>query len=229
MTISSYLNETKKYISIRAKLPVKGLNIDLSIDTKIKEICLIRHMNMEQSKVNYWSMPMPITVMPSFNAFDQLENAAKEMSAMDISTLSVPKEYAEKNWFNLIKLYGHLNYREVCRILNHAACWVHCIENNHPVIVLEEGAMVNAPHEEHYPRASIIALGDDKFAYLNNNVPHIPTPWAYSIDPVSARMLLEDLIEDGMVNPLPLMITPNRYNLICLKKAVRVQELAVTL
>jgi hypothetical protein len=205
-----------------------GINTSFNLDNKIDDVLVIdtKNFDLPGPKINYNEIKNKnLHFIPSFNILDRVNDlTTTEYENSEINELSVPDFYANQGWLNYIKIYSKaIKYKDACRILNHAICWVKCMEINKPVVVLENGSMLTKQHTLHLLRGSINALGSKNYHIFNTNVICNPSPWAYSIDTISARILFEDLLSNGLTNPLPLLMTVNKLPIICMKKAVRIQ------
>lgn len=228
--IYTQIFDTRNCLDIRTKLLVKGLKTSFNLDTEIKDVCIIDGPDFIGPEMDYSSLNNKnVTLMPSFNILDGKKNISqREYYESELQNVIAPDAYNNQSWINFIRLFSNISYKEVCRILNHAACWVNCMEINRPVIILEKGSMLFEEHDFHVPRGSINALGGDSFHIFNTNILCNPSPWAYSIDPVSAKILFEDLVGNGIVNPLPTMMSANKLSIICMKKAHRIRNINIS-
>ena len=78
------------------------------------------------------------------------------------------------------------------------------------------------PLKEHVPRNSIHCLSDDKPLFNNSNWPWMGEPFAYSVDNHSAKRLFNKVMEEGLVDPLEVMIRLDQFMVIFDRKSSRI-------
>ena len=193
---------------------------------KIENIFLIDGPKFIGPEMNYSenNFGKNVILMPSFNFLDNFSKmSVQDYNNTEIKKINAPALYENQSWVKIIKIYSKVSHKEACRIFNHVSCWIRCIELNKPIIVLEWGAKLHEDHAHHFPRGSINALGNEKLHQFNSNLLCNPSPWAYSIDPVSAKILFENLLSNGIVDTLPLLMSINKICIVGHKKAHRIK------
>ena len=157
--------------------------------------------------------------MPSFN----LKNKLNSNASVEIKNIVLTAEHSEQTWTNYVKLMNHnLTYDEVTRILDHMVVWNEVSNIGKPRIVLESGTVVCKPISGIMPRNVIVSL-DNELTYNqhNDNFISMNGIHAYVIDQFSARALLNEVLVNGIIEPLELMFRIDKFSIVSNNSAKR--------
>lgn len=226
LPIKSWLDESKNFSSRAFHLKVDGLNMNVDLDTSIKECCVIQGPLAKRAAESVVGLGMEPIIFPSFNILDRIgEIGVEDYNTTNIRTINPPTEYKHQDWTKHVKLVqSRLTHREICRILNHMAIWNYCVVNNKSVIVLEHDALLLKRHTENIPRNSINMLSDFFLSEHTDNFIYGAGVHAYSLDQFSAKRLFNKVMDQGITDPLEFLFRLDEFSLVCHKKAIKVHN-----
>lgn len=135
-------------------------------------------------------------------------------------TIKVPDHAKDKSWVSWIKWVDkELSITEVSAALSHISLWIHCIEIDRPILILEHDAIVCRELFDHPVIGCIHYLGSIEqakkgwpvlvtppHATNGNNYHFICRAHAYGIDPWCAKNMLAHVIKYGINESLDIMI-----------------------
>lgn len=146
----------------------------------------------------------------------------------DNQSIKVPSRFEGQSWLSLIKFTSYkMTVSEIACALSHISLWVHCIEIDKPIAILEHDAILINKYVKHAFRNSVCWLGNENGLYQyedgafpiksppmpgeTKNTIHIDTCQAYAIDPLSANQLLVSVLDRGMYAPVDIMLKSNKF------------------
>lgn len=137
--------------------------------------------------------------------------------------IKVPSHHGQ--FMNLLKITDHyLTRSETACALSHISLWVHCVEIDRPIVILEHDAFMIKPYLRHNVYNSICYLGSNE--QFDKGWPIVPTPphasegpnyhficraHAYAIDPAVAKNLLSHVLKFGICAPLDIIIRADLF------------------
>ena len=201
---------------------VTGLNLMNNYDISISEICIINGPNLKNiTKELSHLEKFKTKTFTSFNMFNNMldiDQSVRENT--EISKIACPTEYKDLSWINHIKLMNHnMDYAQVTRILDHMVIWHYCIVTGNPVILLETDATPFILVDTHFPRNSIISLSkNSEFYHLNDNWVCMQDVKSYVIDSFSAKTLFNNIMDNGITDPIELIFRIDKYNIVPVEK-----------
>jgi len=140
--------------------------------------------------------------------------------------ISVPRHLKGQSWTNWFRVTDHqISRTEIACCLSHISLWIHCIELDRPIIVLEHDAVMTQPYPRHEVYNAIGYMGcveqqrgeyELKFpeapqSSINHNWRFINRAHAYSIDPAVARKMLSNVLDRGIFESLDVMLKSDDY------------------
>lgn len=142
------------------------------------------------------------------------------------SQMIVPEHSSNSDFMKMLKITDHyLTRGEVACALSHISLWVHCVNLDQPIIILEHDAIVLKNIEIHESYNSIVYLGGIEWAERDWPVMSVPPhasegpnyhficrAHAYGIDPQVAKNLLAHVLKYGIVAPLDIMIRTDIFH-----------------
>ena len=152
----------------------------------------------------------------------------------DRKTIKTPDHLKSKDYMKWIKLKDHgLSITEVACALSHLAVWAECMTIDKPIIVLEHDALMVSPFKKFKFKNSIQYLGhQDQLKQIGNPflmsrglhaapVHHINYNFAfargfhcYAIDPLMARRLFSQILQDGLINAADVIAEITKYSVV---------------
>ena len=127
-------------------------------------------------------------------------------------------------WFKVTD--HHLSQTEVACALSHISLWAKCVEQDHPLIVLEHDAIMVQALPEHPVFGCIVYLGSQE---QKNGWKVFPTPphatngpnyhficraHAYSVDPAIAKNMLAHVLKYGIHESLDIMLRADIFPIV---------------
>lgn len=191
------------------KFSTTGLELAVNWEHNVKEIVVISNNSPEKLKTtltsitanSVYSSGYNVTVLPEFTSV-----------AGEIQEYANPK-VDTSFLMNIRNMQHNLKPDQVCRILSHALVWNYCVQQQHPVIVVEAGSVPISLLDVHIPRNSIINLTDKPLNQINKNWWSFQGLESYSIDQFMAKQLLAQLYTQGIRDDITVMI---RDDLFCI-------------
>lgn len=133
------------------------------------------------------------------------------------NTIVAPRE---SQFMSLLKLTDHyLTKSEIACALSHISLWLHCVEIDKPIVILEHDAVMLSPYVYHNVYNSICYLGNREQVHQGWKV--LPTPphategvnyhficraHAYAVDPAVAKNMLAYVLQHGICKSLDMML-----------------------
>ena len=198
---------------------VEGLNFFYNFEDLISNVCIIDGSNKELTIESCKKFNLEYKIIPSFN----LKNKLNSNTTVELKNIVLSDEQCTQPWANYVKLMNHnLTYDEVTRILNHVAIWNEVANIGKPRIVLESGVVVYKPISGIMPRNVIVSLDNELiFNQHNDNFICMNGVHAYVIDQFSARALLNEVLINGIIDPLELMFRIDKFSVMTNNSAKR--------
>lgn len=142
-----------------------------------------------------------------------------------------PERYEGQEWLGLLKFTSYkMTLSEIACALSHISLWIHCINIDKPIVILEHDAVLIHPYLRHAFKNSICWLGNKNgmYQYQDGAFPiasppmngetitnlHIDTCQAYAIDPLSANNLLVSVLDRGIYAPVDIMLKSNKFCIV---------------
>ena len=136
-----------------------------------------------------------------------------------------PEQHQNKSYLNWLKIYNiKLSPTQIGCFLSHYSLWVHCIELDKPIIILEHDAVMVNNYPEHRLYNSIVYLGSYEQSIgapifsipphasdHNGNVRSICRAHAYAIDPAVAKNLVSYTIKQGITESLDMFMRADLF------------------
>lgn len=175
-------------------------------DIEVKDVLLIDSLTQnktlsEQSAIN---LGYKVVTLEMFSSSWNTKN--REFVLINPNT--------DVSWVNsVINMNCSLGGTYVARILNHMLAWDYCIKAGKPVIVLEAGSVINTPIHEHLPRNSIIDINNKELHYVNSNWACLKGIDCYGIDQFVAKKLFNHILDQGIRDPLHLMLRDDLFTI----------------
>lgn len=177
---------------------------------------------------NTYSKTLASRCAESCNLVGQEFEHWEAFDGTDNCTIAIPAKFSNQSWLNLIKFTSYkMTVSEIACALSHISLWIHCIEVDKPIVILEHDAVLVNKYIKHAFRNSICWLGNESglnqykegaFPITSPPMPgetkntiHIDTCQAYAIDPLSANQLLVSLLDRGLYAPVDIMIKSNKF------------------
>jgi hypothetical protein len=226
--INGNLSENHNLMINKWNLPLAtGFKLEREYSYTVEHCFIIAGLNDSASIESAERFHLQYEVNESFNILDNMAKLSGQDDYKDVVVKNIvaPKKYAGAEWLNHLKVANiNLTYRQVTRLLNHIAIWEQCIRDQQPVIILEASAKLYLEHVRHLPRSSIISLdsGIDRFHQHNTNFASMNNPHAYSIDHFSAKRLFNDVMKNGLIEPLERHFRIDKYLIIPENKATKI-------
>jgi len=140
--------------------------------------------------------------------------------------LQVPESLQNCLPLTWLKVMDHeLSVTEVACVLSHFALWVHCLELDQPIVILEHDAIMVKAFREFKAFNQIVYLGGSEqnrgwpvltippHATLNKNYHFICRAHAYAIDPTMAKNLVAHVLKFGVHEALDIMIRADLFGI----------------
>lgn len=138
-------------------------------------------------------------------------------------SLRQPSYYTDvMSMFKVVDPY--LTRSEVACALSHISLWVHCIQIDRPIVILEHDAIMVAPYKFHGVFNSIAYLGSAEQHSGGWDVTPIPPTGsrgrnfrfilrahAYAIDPAVAKTLVSHVLHQGIYSSLDTLIRADLF------------------
>jgi hypothetical protein len=205
-------------------LDTKGLNLVPNFSIfNVSDVIVLQGPMSERAAVSADRLGYTLHMIESFNILDRAKVSPYDYDTVKIKDVQPSIYYQKQEWISQVRLKAKLSHNQVSRIMNHMAAWSKCMSMAKPCIVLEHDAILMQPIHEHVPRNSIHCLSDNKPAFHNTNWACMGEPFAYSIDNHSAKRLFNKIMEEGLVDPLEIMIRLDQFMILFDKKASRVR------
>ena len=141
--------------------------------------------------------------------------------------ITEPEHSKNSDIMSMIKVTDHyLTRGEVACALSHISLWVHCIQIDQPIVILEHDAVMVKAFTQHQSYNSIVYLGGSEWA--ERNWPIMPIPphasegpnyhficraHAYSIVPAMGKNLLSYVLNMGICAPLDILIRADIFHI----------------
>jgi len=150
----------------------------------------------------------------------------KMMEAVDgtSGSLRVPESLQWCQPLKWLKVMDHeLSVTEIACALSHFALWVHCLELDQPIVILEHDAVMVKAFKNFEAYNQIVYLGGSEqttgwpvqsippHATLNRNYHFICRAHAYAIDPAIAKNLVAHVLKFGIHEALDIMIRADLF------------------
>lgn len=196
---------------------VEGLRLENTWAHTYNQAALVKGVKSAAARASAEKLGLSVSEFESFNFLDQLDSTVNTRG-IEIRNIVVPAEYRGLGWIDHVRVMNHrLDYSEVTRVLNHMAMWHHCTVVGAPLIILEHDAVLDSTPVTHLPRNSVIGL-DTKgtLTQVNTNYRVMPGVWAYAVDQFSSKRLFNQILSQGIREPLELMFRADQ-RLIVLK------------
>ena len=198
---------------------VEGLNFFYNFEDLILNACIIDGSNNALTVESCKKFNLKHKIFPSFN----LKNKLNSIDPVEIKNIVLTAEHGPQTWTNYVKLMNHnLTYNEVTRILDHMIVWNEVSNTGKPRIILESGTVVYKPISGVMPRNTIVSLDNGSIYHQHNdNFICMNGVHAYVIDQFSARALLNEVLINGIVEPLELMFRIDKFTIMANNSATR--------
>jgi hypothetical protein len=214
------MNDHRVMLNLWNTHQVEGINFFYNFEDLILNACIIDGSNNELTIESCKKFNLEYKIMPSFN----LKSKLNANVPVEIKNIMLTSEHSTQTWANYVKLMNHnLTYDEVTRILDHMVVWNEVANIGKPRIVLESGLVIYRPISGVMPRNVIVSL-DDSLIYNqhNDNFICMNGVHAYVIDQFSARALLNEVLINGIIEPLELMFRIDKFSVMANNCAKRV-------
>ena len=214
------VNDHRVMLNLWNTHQVEGLNFFYNFEDLIKDVCIINGSNNEITVESCKKFDLEYKIMPSFNLKSKLNAGAP----VEIKNIVLTAEHGIQTWANYIKLMNHnLIYDEVTRILDHIVVWNEVASIGKPRIVLESGTAVYKPISGVMPRNVIVSLDNEAiYNQHNDNFICMNGVHAYVVDQFSARALLNEVLINGIIEPLELMFRIDKFSIMANNSVTRV-------
>lgn len=138
-------------------------------------------------------------------------------------------ELPDKDIVKLLKVTNTgMTPTEVACFISHFLLWVHCVEIDQPIVILEHDAIMLKPYLEHDVYSMIRFLGSMEqvsgqfncyfplppHASLNSQYRFICRAHAYAVDPPICRQLIAKVIKYGIMTPLDIFMRADEFPII---------------
>lgn len=159
---------------------------------------------------------------------EQVSMPYKFFEAVDgtSGTLRVPESLQWCQSLKWLKVMDHeLSATEIACALSHFALWVHCLELDRPIVILEHDAVMVKAFTDFQVYNQIVYLGGSEqtrgwpvmtippHATLNKNYHFICRAHAYAIDPAMAKNLVSHMLKFGIHEALDIMIRADIFSI----------------
>jgi hypothetical protein len=157
------------------------------------------------------------TEMP-YQFFDAIDGTS--------GSLKVPESLQNCQPLRWLKAMDHeLSITEIACALSHFALWVHCLDIDRPIVILEHDAVMVKAFRDFQAYNQIVYLGGAEqtrgwpvlsippHATLNKNYHFICRAHAYAIDPAMAKNLVAHILKFGVHEALDIMIRADLFGI----------------
>lgn len=218
---SATTNDHRLLLNLWNTHQVEGLNFFYNFEDIVSNVYIIDGPNNASTIKSCELFKLAHKVYPSFNLKTKLGTDIK----LNIKNIISTVEHKTQIWSDHVKLMNHnLTYEEVTRILDHMVLWNEISKEGKPTIILESGATLFKPVKGIIPRNSILSL-DGSFNWHNNNYICMDTVHAYVVDQFSSIALLNEVLINGIIEPLELMFRIDKFNIMLKQSAARLTNL----
>jgi GR25 family glycosyltransferase involved in LPS biosynthesis len=203
---------------------VTGIKLLNKYEDAIREVCIIQGPNQATAIDSVTKLGLNYKLFTSFNFLDNIKDV--DTTGIQIKNVLVPEEYKNLSWLNHVRSMNHLlSYEETTRLLNHMVIWDYCISTGLPVLIIEHDVILNTKLLKHTPKNSIISLSSGIDFYVhNNNWMCMNGVNSYSVDQFSAKTLFNDILTNGIVNPLELMFRVDKFTIINARSVIQYSQ-----
>jgi hypothetical protein len=193
---------------------VSGLNFFYNFKDIVNNVYVIEGAKSDSAINSATKLKLNTRLFKSLNLKLSVDEQYRE--TLDITSVVLPDEYKDYSWINHVKLMNHaLNYEQVTRILDHMILWYNISTIGEPTIILEHNAVLHHRIKNVMPRNSIIALANGQEFYRHNdNWLCMNGVYAYAVDQFSAKALFDEVMSNGIIEPLDLMFRLDKYSII---------------
>lgn len=206
------------------RLDTGGANLvpDFSV-FEIKDVIVLQGPQYQRAVASAEKLGYRVHIIESFNFLDRTNVSPYVYESLEIKNILPPHYYQLQEWIFQTRLKSRLDHNQVCRIMSHMAAWSKCMSLARPCIILEHDAFLLQSFQNHSPRNSIYCLSKNKLALHNDNLPCMDDPFAYSVDDHSAKRLFNKIQEEGLVDPLELVIRADQFMILFNRVAGRIR------
>jgi len=209
-------NDHRIFLNLWNTHQVEGLNFFYNFEDTITNVYIIDGPDNASTIKSCELFKLTHKVYPSFNLKNKLSTDIK----LNIKNIISTTEHKTQIWTDHVKLMNHnLTYEEVTRILDHMVLWNEISKEGKPTIILESGTTLFKPVKGAMPRNSILSL-DSSLNWHNNNYICMNKVHAYAVDQFSSLALLNDVLVNGIIEPLELMFRVDKFNIMLKNSAV---------
>jgi hypothetical protein len=193
---------------------VSGLNFFYNFTDKVTNAYVIEGSKSNNAIASASKLKLNTCLFKSLNIkslFDQ-----KYSGNLDISSVVLLDEFKDYTWLHQVKVMSHtLDYNQVTRILDHMILWYTVSVSGEPTIILEHDAVLHHRIKGGMPRNSIMALANgQEFRRHNDNWVCMNGVYAYAVDQFSAKALFDEVMTNGIIEPLELMFRIDKFSVI---------------
>jgi len=141
-----------------------------------------------------------------------------------------PEHSKNQSWTKWFKVFDHhLSQGEIACYLSHLSLWIHCIEIDRPIVILEHDAIMLHPYLDFKAFNNIVYLGSSEqyknssswpvtpipmFSSINRNYMFIGRAHAYAVDPQVCKNIVGDVIKNGLGETLDIVLRADRYGMV---------------
>lgn len=148
-------------------------------------------------------------------------------------TIKTPEHLQSKDYMKWIKVKDHdLSVTEIACALSHLAVWAECMTLDKPIVILEHDAVMVSPFKKFKFKNAIQYLGHQdqmKTAtpflmsrglqsapvhHINYNFAFARGFHCYAIDPIMAKRLFSQILQDGIINAADVIAEVTKYSVV---------------
>lgn len=141
-----------------------------------------------------------------------------------------PDHAKNQSWTKWPKVFDHhLSQGEIACYLSHLSLWIHCIEIDRPIVILEHDAVMLHAYNDFMAFNNIVYLGSAEqyknpqawpltpipmFSSINKNYLFIGRAHAYAVDPQVCKNIVGDVLKNGIGETLDIALRSDRYGIV---------------
>jgi len=174
---------------------------------------LLSEQLSERCQQSCKAVEQPCTVWPAFDG--------------TLGTIQIPDRFLNQDWVGWLKQYDtELSITEVAVYMSHFSLWVHCLNINMPIVILEHDSIMVKPYRNHWGFNQIVYLGCREqangwavtpippMAAKNKHYRFMLRAHAYAIDPLSAKNLIAHTLRYGINESLDITIRSDVFSVM---------------
>jgi hypothetical protein len=192
--------------------PCSDMTVDKAYIITLKDHVLSESLSL-RCQQSCQQVGQPYQVWPAFNGTS--------------GTIQTPEQFKDQSWVKWIRQYDtDLSVTEVAAYFSHLSLWIHCVEINMPIVILEHDAIMVNAYRNHFGYNQLVYLGCREqasgwkvtpippMACKNDNYRFMLRAHAYAVDPFSAKNLIAHTIKYGINESLDITMRTDVFGVV---------------